>query len=84
MISLGNGQWSATWQPQNSNPAGVTVSLLAQESGLVGNIQTLIGFQGAQTLPVASGGVLNAVTLLPGPLAPGELVWIKGSGLADG
>jgi uncharacterized protein (TIGR03437 family) len=83
MISLGNGEWSATWQPEYSNPAGVTVSLLAQEPGLVGTIQTLIGFQGAQTLPTASGGVLNAVTLLPGPLAPGELVWIKGSGLAD-
>jgi uncharacterized protein (TIGR03437 family) len=83
MISLGNGQWSATWQPQNSSPAGVTVSLLAQEPGLVGAIQTLVGFQGAQTLPVASGGVLNAVTLMPGPLAPGELVLIKGAGLAD-
>ena len=26
MISLGNGQWSGTWTPQSSNPAGVTVS----------------------------------------------------------
>jgi uncharacterized protein (TIGR03437 family) len=83
MISLGNGQWSATWQPQNSSPAGVTVSLLAQEPGLTGNIQTLVGFQGAQTLPTASGGVVNAVTLQAGPLAPGELILIKGSGLAD-
>jgi uncharacterized protein (TIGR03437 family) len=82
MINLQNGEWSGTWQPRNSNPAGVTVSLLAQESALTGTIQTLVGFQGAQTLPVASA-VMNAVTLTQGPLAPGELVLIKGSGLAD-
>jgi uncharacterized protein (TIGR03437 family) len=86
MISLGNGQWSATWQPQNSSPNGVMVSVLAREGGLTGTLQPpiSIGFLGAQTLPTASGGVMNAVTLTQGPLAPGELVLIKGSGLADG
>ena len=84
MINLQNGQWSATWQPQNSSPAGVTVSLLAQKASLVGTTQTLVGFQGSQSLPLASGGVFNAVTLAQGPLAPGELILIKGSALADG
>ncbi len=35
-------------------------------------------------MPSASGGVANSVDLTAGPLAPGELVWIKGTGLADG
>ena len=82
LISLGNGDWSGTWQPQNSNPAGVTVTVRAQGSGLMGSIQTLVGFQGSQTLPMASS-VVNAVTLSQGPLAPGELVSITGTGLAD-
>lgn len=83
MINLQNGEWSATWQPRTSSPSGVTISLLAQQGLLTGTISTLIGFQGAQSLPVALS-VVNAVTLAQGPVAPGELVWIKGSGLADG
>jgi uncharacterized protein (TIGR03437 family) len=83
MVSLQNGMWSATWQPQNSSASGVTVSLTAKEADLAGTIQAVVGFLGTQTLPTASGGVMNAVTLTQGPLAPGELVLIKGSGLAD-
>jgi trimeric autotransporter adhesin len=83
MISLQNGQWAGTWQPQHSSPVGVTVSLSATYGALSGSVETLVGFQGAQSVPTASGGVVNAVTLMQGPVAPGEIVLISGSGLAD-
>jgi uncharacterized protein (TIGR03437 family) len=85
LISLQNGQWSGTWQPGNASGPSVTASLSAQsESSLAGAAQTIVGLQGNKVLPSASGGVANAVDLTAGPLAPGELVWIKGTGLADG
>jgi trimeric autotransporter adhesin len=83
MISLQNGQWSSTWQPGNANPGGVTVTLDAQTPpSLAGKTQTTIGVQGNEQLP--TGGVINAVSVSQGPLAPGELILIKGSALANG
>ena len=86
LINLQNGQWSGTWLPGNGSGAGVTVSLLAQISvpALTGSTQTTVGLQGNEKLPSASGGVTSAAAQTVGPLAPGELVLIKGTGLADG
>ncbi len=83
LISLQNGEWSSTWQPGHANTGGVTVSVVAQTPpSLTGTTQTTIGLQGNEQLP--SGGVINAVSVSQGPLAPGELVLIQGTGLADG
>src|SRR5262249_3782259 len=86
LIHLGNGNWSGTWQPRNASTVGVTVSLTAQQPqlGLSGTAQLTIGLQANQPLPVLSGGPQSAVALAEGPLAPGDLILILGSSLADG
>ena len=85
LLSLQDGQWSGTWQPGNSSALGVNVSLFAETTGtsLTGATQTTISLGGNQQLPNASGGVTNAVARTAGPLAPGEIVMINGSSLAD-
>src|SRR5207245_8270878 len=51
---------------------------------LAGTAQISIGLLTSQRLPVLSGVPASAVSLAPGPLAPGELMLIQGSDLADG
>ncbi len=85
LMDIQNGQWSGTWQPRNASPNGVTVTLTASvpSSNLSGVAQENIGMQGSQPLPVLSALPMSAVTQTPGPFAPGDLVWVQGSGLAD-
>ena len=84
--SLGNGTWSGTWQPVNVPRTGVIVSVKASLPALsiAGAAQFTVGLQEKQPLPVISGGPASAASLAPGRLAPGELVLIQGSSLADG
>jgi uncharacterized protein (TIGR03437 family) len=83
--NLQNGTWTGTWQPRNTSASTVQVTVKAQlpNSGPTGSAFQSIGLQGAKTLPVLSGGPLSPVTLTEGPLAPGDLVLIRGTNLAD-
>jgi uncharacterized protein (TIGR03437 family) len=85
LLSLQDGNWSATWQPLVSGTAGVTVTVTAYQpaSGLKGSLSATTTVQGVKTLPVLLEGPINAVTLTNGPIAPGELVLIKGTSLAN-
>jgi uncharacterized protein (TIGR03437 family) len=83
--NLQNGTWTGTWQPRNINANTVQVTVAAQlpNSGPAGSAHQSIGLQGSKTLPLLSGGPLSPVTLTEGPLAPGDLVLIRGTNLAD-
>jgi uncharacterized protein (TIGR03437 family) len=85
LTSLNNGNWSATWQPQNS-AAQVTITLQAQEAAppLQGT-QSIGGtLQDNPTTP-AIGGVGSPAKAMPTqPLAPGSFISIYGVHLAAG
>jgi uncharacterized protein (TIGR03437 family) len=85
LMDIGGGQWTGGWQPQHVSSGGVTVTLTARvaAAALSGVTQQTVGMQGSQSLPVLSALPMSAVTQTPGPFAPGDLVWVQGSGLAD-
>jgi uncharacterized protein (TIGR03437 family) len=85
LVSLQDGSWANSWQPRNSNNNSVLVSVDAEvpAANLKGTTSTSIGLQGSKTLPVLSGGPLSGVTLAEGPLAPGDLILLKGTALAN-
>ena len=83
LVNLQDGNWTASWQP-NYPSAGTTLTLVAQKSHLLsGTAQALVGVQPSQDIPVLSGPPEGVGTLTAGPFAPGDLILIKGSGLAD-
>jgi uncharacterized protein (TIGR03437 family) len=86
LIDLQDGEWSQTWVPHTASTAGVTVYITAElpQLNLTGTTQMTIGLQGNQVLPLLTSQPVSAATLTAGPLAPGELVVINGSALADG
>ncbi len=87
LISLQNGSWVATWQVGHpSSTVQITVTAKSSASGLIGMGQSSIGQQGEPaTLPMLSGaGLVSAASLLQGPFAPGDVMLIRGSSLADG
>ncbi len=88
LISLQNGNWVGTWQVgQPSSSVQITVTAKNSASGLIGMGQASIGQQGGEqaTLPMLSGaGLVSAASLLQGPFAPGDVMLIRGSSLADG
>jgi uncharacterized protein (TIGR03437 family) len=79
MVSLKDGRWTGTWQPRGSASAQVTINLSAEEPGttITGTAQLVGGLQSNNNAPqVDSGGI-------PSLLAPGGIVSIFGSRLAD-
>jgi uncharacterized protein (TIGR03437 family) len=86
---IGNGVWSGTWTPAS---ASSVADLTARGVQLVGSAEatgviTLNGNTGAAlaNAPPYVSAVLNAGSFLwPGLVAPGTMVSIFGSGLADG
>ena len=81
------GTWTNTWLPGNS-ATNVTLTLRANMPAL--NLQgttqaaSVTLLQGSLTPPMLSGGPLGAGSLAQGPFAPGDVMLIRGSGLADG
>jgi uncharacterized protein (TIGR03437 family) len=93
MSHIGNGRWTATWQPQKSLPANtpaaasVTAFLAAANGKVLANqIQIPVTFGPASGVPiVTSGGVLNAASFAASStVAPGSLISIFGASLASG
>jgi len=82
-----SGQWSGTWVP-SSNSATVTLTLTAQSNtlGFTKTIQLSGGTRSSAPTPqINSGGIVNAANFgAAQPLAPGDMVSIFGTGLANG
>jgi uncharacterized protein (TIGR03437 family) len=76
-----NGQWSVSWTPGAVKSDRVTVTLKAATSSLTGVVQKTVGLNSGQSQPIVAS-LVGAATLTPGPLAPGDLIVLQGSGLA--
>ena len=83
LMNMQNGQWAASWTPGVVSATGVTVMLQAMASNLSGSAQETIGLASGETQPILAGQPISAVTETPGPFAPGDLMLIQGSALAD-
>ena len=88
LISLKNGNWTGTWQVRNASASVIAVTVNADNPSLniAGSISVSGGLQSSANAPVmAAGGVLNAASYSrSAPLAPGTMVSIFGSNLANG
>jgi uncharacterized protein (TIGR03437 family) len=88
LIHVGNGVWTGTWTPVMASSSAVTVSVTASSSlGAVAQTGQASSLS-ATVLPgmspiVANGGIVQSASLLPTPIAPGTLISIFGSNLAD-
>jgi uncharacterized protein (TIGR03437 family) len=84
LTSLQDGEWTNSWAPGRVT-ATVTLSAYARSGNLTGSAQAdpVSLIQGSQTPPMLSQGPLGAGTLTQGPFAPGDLMLLKGTGLAD-
>lgn len=86
LTSLKDGSWAGTWTPVNST-SQVTVTATAEipEQRLKGAIQIKGALQASTATPlIGNGAILNGASYaLQAPLAPGTLVAIFGSALAD-
>jgi uncharacterized protein (TIGR03437 family) len=88
LTSLRDGRWTGTWQPRAVPAIPVTITGTAQTvappirgtASIGGSLQP-----NATTPVIAAGGAVNAASFAPlSPLAPGGLITITGSNLADG
>ncbi|HYL35742.1 MAG TPA: hypothetical protein VEV17_07515 [Bryobacteraceae bacterium] len=87
LLSLKDGNWTATWTPQNSTKSiTVTANASIPEQNLTGQAQIKGGFLTFDTPPVIQAGrIVNAASYaFQGPVAPGSLITIFGSKLAQG
>jgi uncharacterized protein (TIGR03437 family) len=84
LISLQDGSWTATWQPAHAT-SSATITFTAQAPGLSGQARVSALTVAAGTgQPVVSGGLVSAATLKPdASVAPGELILVRGTFLAD-
>ncbi|MEO8096759.1 MAG: hypothetical protein ABI811_03600 [Acidobacteriota bacterium] len=87
LLSSGDGNWSATWQPQTVK-AQVSITVRAQQISPVLTGTEMVGgkLQANPTVPViTSGGVVSAASYAARqPLAPGSFVAIFGTKLSNG
>ncbi len=87
LISLKNGTWAGTWTPAH-NVAQVAVTATAQipSEKLQGEIQIKGAFQIYSQPPViGTGAIVNAASFAAqAPLAPGSLITLFGTNLAQG
>ena len=88
LTNLRDGRWSGTWQPRvvSSSPVTITAKALQAAPILTGAASIGGGLTPNPTTPVISaGGAVSAVSYAPlVPVAPGSLIVISGSALADG
>jgi len=87
LASLKDGRWTATWLPVNRSQPQITLTVKASipGAGLSGTAQVTGGLTAGANAPViSSGSVVNAASLeQQAPLAPGTLITVFGSALAD-
>ncbi len=82
-----NGNWSGTWQPRTATTSQVTIKVDAAipEQNLRGTAQISGGLRANLSVPIITpGAVLSSASLVAqSPIAPGSLISILGSSLAD-
>jgi uncharacterized protein (TIGR03437 family) len=88
LTHIGNGIWTGTWRPVNSSSAPVNIAVTAFNStgsALQSGQRTVSGNLTAGNTPtLTAGGVVHAASAAGGvPIAPGSLITIYGSNLAD-
>lgn len=87
LVSLRDGRWSGTWEARNAQAPDVTITVAAEVPGarLQGTAQVTGGLRSNTTPPVIGrGAVVSAASFVPRvPLAPGSLISIFGSRLAE-
>lgn len=85
LVSLQDGTWTYSWQPGRL-ASTVTLTAAAQFQSLTGAAApyTLALQQAAQNPPVLSGAPLGVGTLAPDKFAPGDLILVRGTNIADG
>jgi uncharacterized protein (TIGR03437 family) len=83
-----NGQWQATWSPSNTESPQLTITLDAQAAqlNLQGSLEVSGGLRTTNDAPqIASSGIVSGASFAAGvPMAPGAIVSLFGSQLADG
>jgi uncharacterized protein (TIGR03437 family) len=84
LLSLGDGTWSSTWTPSHSASGfNITASAQTPQPALAGTVQISGGVPVNPQVPVVNpGGVVSAADFTSSP-APGLLVSIFGTSLAD-
>jgi uncharacterized protein (TIGR03437 family) len=88
LTHVGNGVWTGTWRPVNSATGAVTVTVTAfysTGSVLQSGSRAISGtLTGGVTPIVPAGGVVHAASDAAGvPIAPGSLITIYGTNLAN-
>lgn len=86
LASLQDGRWAGTWQGRGSGQVTIALRAETRNPTLSGATDVTGGLQANANPPpeVAPGGVLNAASYaLRSPMAPGSLVAIFGTRLAD-
>jgi uncharacterized protein (TIGR03437 family) len=86
LTSLKDGNWAGTWIPRRVLPEIViTADAAIPEQNLKGQVQIKVGSHTGDPLPVINtDGIVNAASFAPlGPVAPGSLVAVFGSRLAN-
>ena len=82
-----DGNWSGTWQPRTATTSQVIIQVSAQipEQKLKGTAQISGGLRTNLSVPIITpGAVLSSASLVAqSPIAPGSLISILGSSLAD-
>ena len=86
LTSLKDGTWAGTWTPlRQTSSMVVTASAAVPEQNLQGEVSVKGGLRSGNEPPVMStGGIVNSASFGALALAPGSLVTVFGSKLADG
>ena len=88
MTSLGSGNWSGTWIANDTSQPAVQITVTADtaDHSLHSTAQITGGVNRTLAIPaLTSDGIVNAASFTAHrPFAPGSLISIFGSGLADG
>ena len=89
LVSLKDGRWSGTWQPQSTNVSAVTLTVTAEirEQGIEGSARLTSTFASVAGTPpkLSQAGVVNAASFeSQTPLAPGSIISVFGEALSEG
>ena len=88
LASLHDGEWQATWTPDNEQSSGMTVTVAAQsaQQNLQGSLQISGALLNTSDAPqISASGIVSGASFAAGvPLAPGTIVSVFGAQLADG
>jgi uncharacterized protein (TIGR03437 family) len=88
LVSLKNGKWSGTWQVRGTKLPLIVITTTADnpDLGISGSVTLTGGIQATLNPPqIGAGAVLSAASYATSaPLAPGGMIAIFGSNLANG